>query len=80
MERWLVYCKIQAMKSEGFSQRKVARLLQIHRDTVRKYWDMGPDEYDDLILEPAKKSSLEKHKRLILSWLNEYPGVTAAQI
>lgn len=80
MERWLMYCKIQSMKVDGFSQRKISRLLGIHRDTVKKYWDMTPEEYDELILEPAKKSSLEQHKEQILAWLKEYPEVTAAEV
>jgi len=75
-----MYSKIQAMKSQGFSQRKVARTMEIHRTTVKKYWDMTAEEYHDAILEPAKKSSLEQHKELILSWLRTYPEVTAAQI
>lgn len=66
------------MKSEGFTQRKVAKLLQIHRTTVKKYWDMTPDEFQERILEPAKKSRLEQHKELILSWLRAYPAITAA--
>lgn len=79
-KRWLMYSKIQSMKSEGFSQRQVARTLEVHRRTVKKYWDMTPDEYQSTILEPAKKSRLEQHKELILSWLRTYPEVTAAQI
>ncbi len=79
-KRWQMYSKIQAMKSQGFSQRKVARTMEIHRTTVKKYWDMTAEEYHDAILEPAKKSSLEQHKELILSWLRTYPEVTAAQI
>jgi len=75
-----MYSKIQAMKSQGFKQRRVARVLEIHRTTVKKYWDMTPEEYQETILEPAKKSSLEQHKDLILSWLRTYPKVTAAQI
>lgn len=78
--RWQMYSKIQAMKSQGFKQRRVARVLKIHRTTVKKYWDMTPEEYQETILEPAKKSSLEQHKDLILSWLRTYPKVTAAQI
>ena len=81
MERWIMYCKIQSMRSEGFTQRQVAKITRINRNTVRKYWDdMIPDEYDELILTPSKKSSLEQHKEQILTWLRDYPGVTAAQI
>ncbi|MDH7524152.1 MAG: DDE-type integrase/transposase/recombinase [Peptococcaceae bacterium] len=80
IKRWHMYSKIQVMKSEGFKQRKVAKLLQIHRNTVKKYWDMTPDEFQETILEPAKKSSLEQHKELIISWLRTYREITAAQI
>ena len=79
-KRWQMYSKIQAMKSQGFTQRKVARYLEIHRTTVKKYWDMTPVEFEATILEPAKKSSLEQHKELILSWLRAYQEVTAAQV
>ena len=79
-KRWQMYSKIQALKSQGFKQRQAARLLQIHRTTVKKYWDMAPNEFQEKILEPAKKSSLEQHKELILSWLRSYREVTAAQV
>lgn len=79
-KRWQMYSKIQAMKSQGYSQRKAARTLEIHRTTVKKYWDMTPEGYQDTILEPAKKSSLEQHKELIIFWLRTYPQVTAAQV
>jgi len=78
-KRWVMYCKIQVMKSEGFSQRKVSELTGYSRKAVRKYWDMTPDQYDEQILEKAKKSSLEQHKEQMLMWLREYRGVTAAQ-
>lgn len=80
IKRWHMYSKIQVMKSEGFKQRKVAKMLQIHRNTVKKYWDMTPDEFQETILEPAKKSSLEQHKELIISWLRTYREITSAQI
>lgn len=80
MERWMVYCRIQSMRNEGFSQRGIARMLEINRRTVKKYWDMAPEEYDELILEPAKKSSLEQHRELLLAWLKDYPDVTGAQV
>jgi len=79
-KRWHMYSKIQSMKSQGFKQRKIAKMLQIHRATVKKYWDMAPDEFQETILEPSKKSSLEQHKELILSWMRTYQEITAAQI
>jgi transposase len=79
-KRWVMYCKIQVLKSEGFSQRKTANITGYSRKAVRKYWNMTPEEYDGQILEKAKKSSLEQHKELILMWLYGYGEVTAAQI
>lgn len=79
-KRWVMYCKIQVMKSEGFSQRRVSELTGYSRKAVRKYWDMTPDQYDEQILGKAKKSSLEQHKEQMLMWLREYRGVTAAQV
>lgn len=61
-----MYSKIQEMRSQGFKQRKTADLLEIHRKTVKRYWDMTPEVFQENILEPAKKSSLEQHK--------EHPG------
>ena len=79
-ERWHMYSKIQIMKGQGFTQRKAAKNLGIHRITVNKYWNMSTDEFEKKILEPAKKSNLEQHKELILSWLRAYRDITAAQI
>lgn len=79
-KRWIMYCKVQAMKSEGFSQRKVAKMTGYSRKAVRRYWNMAPDEYDEQILAVARRSSLEHHKELMLMWLREYSEVTAAQI
>ena len=79
-KRWIMYCKIQVMKSEGFSQRQVAKMSGCSRKAVRRYWNMTSDEYDEHILENAKKSSLEQHKEQILMWLRDYSEVTAAQI
>ena len=53
-KRWHMYSKIQAMKCQGFKQRKVATVLEIHRSTVKKYWDMTPEEFQETILEPAR--------------------------
>ncbi len=79
-KRWIMYCKIQVMKSEGFSQRQVTKMTGYSRKAVRRYWNMTADEYDEQIMGNAKKSSLEQHKEQILMWLREYREVTAAQI
>lgn len=35
------------MKAQGFSQNKTASYLNIHRDTVYRYWNMTADEYQE---------------------------------
>ena len=40
-----MYTKIQEMKAQGFSKNKTANYLNIHRDTVNRYWNMTADEY-----------------------------------
>ena len=40
-----MYTKIQEMKAQGFSQNRTAIYLNIHRDTVNRYWNMTADDY-----------------------------------
>ena len=40
-----MYSEIHQLKEAGFSQRAVARMLDIHRKTVKRYWKMSADEY-----------------------------------
>ncbi len=78
--KWFMYCKIQAMKGQGFSQRQISQIAGFSRKTVRKYWDMTSQQFDDQILENAKQSSLVQHKELILSWLRDFSKISAAQV
>ena len=45
MKGWLMYSRIQAMKENGFSIRQVSRVIRVSRNTIKKYWEMKPDEY-----------------------------------
>jgi hypothetical protein len=79
-KKWIMYCKIQALKSKEFSQRNSAKMTGYSRKAIHRYWNMTPEEYDEQILEKAKKSSLEQYKELILMWLREYREVTTTQV
>ena len=48
MKGYRVYSKIQQFRSAGFSQRQVARRLGINRKTVKRYWEMPVDEYEEM--------------------------------
>lgn len=76
---WMKYAEIQTLKNKGFKKANVAKKLKLNRETVAKYWDMSPDDYD----KAKKKRRTRKpdvYKELIVEWLQEYPDMTAAQI
>lgn len=81
MVDWSMYVDIQTLKNMGLKKSQAAKMLQINRETVTKYWDMPPDVYD----AQRKKS---KHRRrkpdefkdLIVEWLTKFPDITAAQM
>lgn len=76
---WIMYADIQALKRKGLKKAQAAKMLGIHRETVTKYWNMTPDEY-----EAAKSKHRERkpdiYKDQIIEWLTQYPDMTAAQI
>jgi transposase len=75
-----MYSKIQLMKGQGFSARKVAKTLKVSRNTVMKYWDMKPDEYAKTYQTVNRLSSLIAYEPVVLKWLETYPCMTAAQV
>ena len=80
MKGYCMYSEIQQMKEAGFSQRAVARTLDIHRKTVKRYWEMSADEYQQEHEHVRRSSALDQRREQILQWLREYPGLTAAQV
>lgn len=76
---WIMYADIQRLKRMGFKKNRVSTMLGINRETVTKYWNMSPDEYDAL----KNKHRIRKpdiYKPQIVEWLKEFPDMTAAQI
>ena len=43
---WIMYAKIQDLKRQKYKKARVAKKLRINRETVTKYWDMTPEEYE----------------------------------
>lgn len=80
-ERWSMYLEIHQLKELGLNVSQIARHLDISRNTVYKYGRLDPDD-----LEHAIKELRTRHKKLdcvggeILSWLKEYPDLSAAQV
>ena len=80
MKGYHVYSKIQQFRSAGFSQRQVARRLGINRKTVKRYWEMPVDEYEEMSSTVCRMQYLDKYQARILEWLREFPDLTAAQV
>ena len=79
MIEWRMYAKIQELKTKKFKKTQVARQLSIDRETVAKYWDMTPGEYEDS-KKNIRLSKAAVYKDIIISWLKEYPDISAAQM
>ena len=80
MKGYSMYSKIQQMKEAGFSQRAVARTLRVHRNTVKRYWNMPAEEYRRERERVSRSSALDRRREQLVRWLREYPDLTAAQI
>jgi transposase len=80
MKGWQMYSQIQAMKEKGFSIRQVSRLVRVSRNTIRKYWDMNPEEYAAVYKVVNRMSALKAYEPVLVKWLETYPCMTAAQV
>ena len=70
-----MYTKIQQLKALKYSQRGAAEALGIHRDTVRRYWNMSVEDYEAEVSKIRKVSVLDEYKTVILSWIKANPRV-----
>jgi transcriptional regulator with XRE-family HTH domain len=76
-----MYSEIQKRKRTGYSQRAVARELDIDRKTVRKYWAMTEDEYARYLLDSKNRAkTLDPYRDFIVKQIEEYPEITSAII
>ena len=67
---------IKVLKAQGYSQRAVAKMMRVHRDTVRRVWDEGePRKYR----RDARASKLDGFKEQLLSRLGSHPGLRATR-
>ena len=75
-----MYTKIQEMKAQGFSQNRTANYLNIHRDTVNRYWNMTADEYREYSEKIKRISVLESYRTVIESWIGKTHLATALAV
>lgn len=76
-----MYNKVQGYKQQGYSIRRCSRAIPLDRKTVRKYWDMLPDEYTEYMTKSRKRlKMLDPYSEEIASELETYPQITTAII
>jgi len=80
MKGYEMYTKIQQLKEKGFKQTNVSRQLGIHRNTVKRYWDMTADEFEENTFMVNRTKLLSEYEEIIVRWLTEYPTTTASQV
>ena len=69
---------IHTLKRQGFSQRKIARKLGIHRQTVKKY--LLHPEWAQQGYRKTRGSKLDPYLAQIRTWLDEDPDYSAVWI
>lgn len=80
VKEYQVYIEIQELKGKGFSKSACAEQLQINRRTVDRYWEMSVDEYEKQHENIKRSAVLDKYREQIISWLKEYPTMSASQV
>ena len=76
-----MYSEIQKRKRAGYSQRAVARELDVDRKTVRKYWTMTDEEYARYLLDSRYRTKiLDPYRDFIAEQIEEYSEITSAII
>ena len=80
MKDYTVYTKIQQLKELGFKPSNVASQLGIHRNTVKKYWDMDVGDFQEITRAIHRIKILSDYQGIILKWLTEHPCMSAAQV
>ncbi|MHB1127504.1 MAG: IS21 family transposase [Bacillota bacterium] len=80
-ERWTMYYDISRLKELGLKVSQLARHLHLSRNTVYKYVNLTPSELDQVIIEQSQREKkLAPYGKEILSWLKEFPDLSAAQV
>jgi len=77
MKGWKMYSQIHQLKESGFKKAQIAKELGINVKTVRKYWELLPDEYYvKLVNSQQRQKYLEKYENVIIGWLTEHPDMS----
>jgi len=81
LNTWIMYHEIQRLDRLGFSKNKIAGYLKSNWRTVKRYFEMTEEEFEQFLLQKSRKVKiLDPYKEFVLSRLKEYSDTTAAQL
>lgn len=83
MKGWDMFNKIKELKKQNFKKTQIARMLHADVRTIKKYWDMSYEEFQELSSSNRQRivgSKLESYNSLILTWIKQYKDISASQI
>lgn len=81
MKGWTMFVEIQSYKKMGLNKSQVKNKLKIDAKTVSKYWDMEPNEFENLQRKGKTRcKKVDTYQFEILEWLKEFPDLSAAQV
>lgn len=76
-----MYSIIKQLSDQGISQRQIAKQLGLSRNTVSQYLKRDAKEMSTWLASTSeRKRKLDVFKEEILSWIRQYPDLSAAQI
>ena len=76
-----MYAEIQKRNRMGYSQRAVARELDVDIKTIRRYWEMSEDSYAEyLIANKSRTKILDPYREYSEERRREYLEITSAII
>ncbi|MCC3688766.1 helix-turn-helix domain-containing protein [Bacillus cereus] len=78
MDKWEVYVEIHRLNKLGFDVSKIAKKLNISRNTVYRYLEKEPGEMAIWMASTkVRTKKLDTHKEEILCWLEEHLDLSA---
>lgn len=83
MKGWDMFNKIHQLKNEKLKKTQVARLLHSDIRTIKKYWDMSPEQFEILRATNRQRivgSKMESYHNVIVTWIKQYKDISASQI
>lgn len=77
-----MYNKVMQLSRENYSQSQIGSMLGIHRDTVRHYQSMTPEEFSARIVREARRhgSRLDPYRDFIVNELRACPSLSSPQV